>query len=136
MWLNLPSAFETVDAQEINTKLHRRLSMSDGGALVEDDDASLLELADDGTGRVASSLHDLDTLINDNLGVSLVVGGNKGRQKSDVDGEWPRRQLLALANFLTETLRFRPDQGSDDTQATSIGYSTGQLGCSYMLLTR
>lgn len=136
MWLDLPSAFETVNAQEIHTELHRRLSMLDGGALVEDDNTSLLELADDGTGRVASSLHDLDALVNDNLGVSLIVRGDKGRKKRDVDGEWPRRQLLALANLLTETLRLRPNQGSNDTQTTGVGHGTGEFSCPYMLLTR
>ena len=110
--------------------------MSDSGALVEDDDASLLELADDWTGRVASGLHDIDALINDNLGVSLIIRGDKGRQKRDVDGEWPRRQLLALANLLTESLRLGKDQGSNDTQATGVGHGTGQFGCAYMLSTR
>ena len=47
---DLPGALETVNAQEIDTKLHGGLGVPDGRTLVQDDAASLLELGDDGAG--------------------------------------------------------------------------------------
>lgn len=131
--VGLPGALEPVDAQEVNTKLHGGLGMPDSGALVQDDAAGLLQLGDDGTRRVTSRLNNLDSLINGNLGISLVVWRNKGREQGDVDAERLARQLPALADFLAEAFRIGPNQSRDNTQTTRVGHGARHLGSSDML---
>lgn len=130
---DLPSTFKAVNAQEIYAKLDSRLGMPDGGALVQHDNASLLEKGNDGAGRVASSLDNLDAFLDDDPGIASIVGRNKSRQQGDVDGERTRGQLPAFPDLLTEALGVGKDQSGNDAQATGVGHGARQLGVAHML---
>ena len=131
---DLPAALKPVNAQEIDTKLHGRLGVPDGGALVQHDAAGLLELGDDGARRVAGCLDDLDALVDDDLGIGVVVGGHKRREQRDVDTERLARHGPAPADLLAQPLRLGENERRDDTQAARVGHGTGHLGGSDMLV--
>jgi len=131
--IDLPSTLKSINAQEVHTELHGRLGMPNGGALVKDNDAGLLEFGDDRARRVASCLDDLDALIDDDLGICVIVGRDQSRKKSDVDGERSGGHLPALADFLTKTLRLGPDQSGKDAQTASVGHSARQFRISHVL---
>lgn len=109
--------------------------MPDRCALVEDNAAGLLELGNHRPGRVAGSLDDLDALVNDDLGVGLVIWGDESRQESDVDTEWLAGQLPALPDLLAEALGLWEDEGSNNAQAAGVGHSARHLSVSNMLAT-
>ena len=101
--------------------------MPDGGALVENDAPGLLQLGNDGAGRVASRLYDLDALVDDDLRVSLVIRRHQRGQQRDVYGEGLAGQFPALAYLLTQSLWLGPNQGRQDAQASRVGNRTCQL---------
>lgn len=84
---NMSSAFEAVNGQEVNAKLDRRLCVSDGGALVQDDSASSLELLDDWSRAVSRRLNNIDLLLDNNASVCGIVRGNHGREEGQVDAK-------------------------------------------------
>lgn len=117
---NLPSTLKAVNRQEINTHLDGTLGMSDGGALVKHNDASLLEGSNNGTRAVTSRLDNFDALINHNADVSRVVWRDHGRQEGQVDAEGLVGHSPALADLLPQALWRREDEGRNNAQATSI----------------
>ena len=76
--------------------------MSDGGALVEDDDTSGLQLLDDRARAVACRLDNVDALLDNDLGVRSIVWWDHGWEKCDVDTEWLARHLLRLPDLFSE----------------------------------
>lgn len=125
---NVAGAFETVNGEEVDTELNGALGMANSGALVEDGDAGLLQLRNDRSGGVSSGLDDLNALVDDGLGVSAVVGRNHGWEQSDVDTEGILGQLAAALDLFAEGGGRGKDEGSDDTETSSVGDSRGQLG--------
>lgn len=79
---DVAGAFEAVDRQEVNAEFDGGLGMSDRGALVQDDGVGLLELVDHGARVVSGGLDDLDSLVDDHLGVGAVVGGHERGEES------------------------------------------------------
>lgn len=110
---DVTGTLEAIDGEEINTQLHGGLGVADGGALVEDGDARLLELLDDGAGVVAGSLDDLDALIDDDLGVGTVVGGNHGGEEGQVDTEGVLGHFAASSDFLAQVFGGGLGEGSE-----------------------
>lgn len=125
---DVAGAFETVNGEEVDTELDGALGMANGGALVEDGDAGLLQLRNDRPGRVSGSLDNLDAFVDDSLGVSAVVGRNHGGEESDVDTEGVLGQLAAALNLFAEGGGRGKDEGGYDTQTASVGDSRGQFG--------
>lgn len=109
---DVAGALKSVNGEEIHTQLHGGLGMADGSALVEDDNAGLLELLDNGTGVVSSGLNDLDALVNDDLGVGTVVGRYHGREESQVDTEGVLGHFAASSDFLAQVFRGGLGEGS------------------------
>lgn len=118
---------EAVDAEEINTQFDGALGVADGGALVQDDDAGGLELADDGAGRVTGGLDDLDALVDDGLRVGRVVGRQHGGQQRQVDGEGVLGQGAAALDLGAEGLGGGEDEGRDDAQTAGVGDGRGEV---------
>lgn len=87
--------------------------MADGGALVEDGDAGLLELLDDGAWIVTGGLDDLNTLVDDDLGVCAVVGGDHGGEEGQVDAEGVLGHFAASADFLAQVFGGGLGEGSE-----------------------
>lgn len=111
---NVAGTLEAVNGQEVDAELNGALGMANGSALVEDNDAGLLQLLDDRAGRVACRLDNLDTLVNDGLGVGTVVRRDHGREESDVDGEGLLGKGAAPADFVAEGCGRREDEGRNN----------------------
>lgn len=76
--------------------------MADCRALVQDDDAGLLQLGDDGARVVTGGLDDLDFFVDDDLGVGGVVGGNDGGEEGQVHSEGVFGHGATSADFFAE----------------------------------
>lgn len=123
----MPCTLEAVNAEEVNAKLDGALSVTDSSALVQDSDAGLLQLRDDGTRRVARRLDDTNPLVNDSLRVGAVVGWYDGGQKRDVDGERFRGQCSAAADLVAESGGRREDEAGDDAETACVGDGGGEV---------
>lgn len=125
---NVAGALEAVDAEEVDAHLDGALGVADGGALVQDDNAGLLELGNDGARGVAGRLDNLDALIDDGLGVGAVVGGHHGGQEGNVDTEGVLGQGSAASDLLAQVVGRGEDEGGDDAEAASVGHGGGEVG--------
>lgn len=118
---DVSTALKTVDTEEVDAQLDGALSMANRGALVEDNDAGLLQLRYDRPGRVSCGLDDLDPLVDDGLSVCGVVRGHHGGKKGDVDTEGVLGEGAAALDLLAQFLGAGEDEGGDDTQASGVG---------------
>ena len=108
---DVPCALEAVDAEEVDAEFDGGDGVADGGALVQDDDAGLLEHFDDGPGGVAGGFDDLDAFVDHDLGVLGVRGCVHGGEEGDVDAEGERGHAFAFADFEAEVLGGRLGEG-------------------------
>lgn len=131
--IHLPGAFEAVDAEKVDAQLDGALGVPDGRALVENNDAGVLEHLDHGTRAVAGRLDDLDALLDDNTCVGCIVGWYECRQERNVDGEGVRRQPPAQANLGPQLLRRRKYQSRNDTQRARVRDRRGQCRSAHVL---
>lgn len=100
MLTNVPGTLKAINREEVDTQLHGRFGVADGGALVQNDDAGRLQLLDDGARIVSSSLDDLDSLIDNHLGVRTVVRRHEGGKEGQVDTEGVLGHFAASSNLL------------------------------------
>lgn len=119
--LDLPCALEAVDGQEVDAHLDSADGVADGSALVQDDDAGLLELGDDRAGAVAGRLDDLDALLDDGVSVGAVVRRDHGGQQRHVDSEGVLGHGAAPPDLLAQLVWGREDEGRDDAQPAGVG---------------
>ena len=98
----MAGALEAVNGHEIDAELGGRLCVPDGGALVEDDDTSSLELLNDRAGAVTCRLDNVDALLNDDPCVRSIVRWDHSWEEGDVDAEWLARQLPGLADLFSQ----------------------------------
>lgn len=110
---DMTGTLEAVDREEVHAELDGGLSVADGRALVQDDGAGLLQLGDDGARIVASSLDDLDSFIDDDLGVGTVVGGNHGGEEGQVHTEGVLGHGATSADFFAEVFGGWLGKGSE-----------------------
>ena len=89
--------------------------MADGRALVQHDDARVLELLNHGARGVARRLYDLDSLLDNHARVGSVVGGDESGEKRDVHGEGLRGQGAAAPDLGAEVLRSGEDERRDNS---------------------
>ena len=105
---DVPSAFESIDGQEVDPEFYSGLRVPDGGAFVDDDAAGVFELLDDRARGVSGGFDDADAGGDDGGGVgcvfgrvrdvgvvgerggwggTVVVGGDEGGEQGQVYGE-------------------------------------------------
>lgn len=125
---DVAGALEAVNGEEVDAELDGAQGVADGGALVQDNDAGLLELRDDGARRVTGRLDNLDALVDDGLRVGGVVGGHHGGQQRHVDGKGLLGEGSASADFVAQRSGRGEDEGCDDAEATGVGDGSGQVG--------
>lgn len=114
-------ALKPINAQKVNTKLDRALSMTNRRTLVQHRDTRGLELANDRAGRVSSRLDNLDALVDDGLGVGRVVGREEGREEGQVDAEGLVGEGAAALDLGAQGFGRGGDEGGDDAQAAAVG---------------
>lgn len=76
--------------------------MADCRALVQDDGAGLLQLGDHGSRVVTGGLDDLDSFVDDDLGVGGIVGGNDGGEEGQVHSKGVFGHGATSADFFAE----------------------------------
>lgn len=84
---DVAGALEAVDGEEVDAEGDGAPGVPDRGALVQDGAAGGLELPDHGAGGVAGRFDDADPLVDDGLGVAVVVGGDEGGEEGQVHAE-------------------------------------------------
>lgn len=99
---DVAGTLEAVNGKEVHAELDGGLGVADCRALVQDDGAGLLQLGDDGAGVVTGGLDDLDSFVDDYLGVGAVVGGNHGGEEGQVYSEGVFGHGAASADFFAE----------------------------------
>lgn len=114
-------AFETVDAEKVDAELNGTLGVADSSALVENGDARLLELLDDGAGRVTRRLDNVDALVDDGLRIGAVVRRHHGGEERDVDAKGVFGESAASADLVAESSGRGEDEGGDYAQAACVG---------------
>lgn len=144
VFTDVTSALEAVNREEVDTHLLGGQSVADSCALVEDGDSGGLELLDDLTGRVSSSFDwdmlgiygvrcgdaghtNLDALVNDDLGIGIVVRRNHGREEGKVHAKRLFGHGAAAADFLAEILSARLSERGEKTKTAGVGNSGGEL---------
>lgn len=131
--MDLPCAFESIYGEEIDTELDSALCVPDRGAFVEDNGASLLQLGNNRTRAVTSGLDYLDALVDDDLGVGGIVWWYKSRQQCDIDAKGVFGHVSTPPNFISQILGCRLGESCEDTQASRVRNSSGQLSISNVL---
>jgi hypothetical protein len=128
-----PGTLEPVYGEKIDPQLYRALRMPDGSTFVQDNDPRSLQLRNDWPGAVPGGLNNLYTLVNDDLGVSTVVGRVQGWQQCDVHTKWVLGHGPSLLDFLPQVFWGWLGKGSEDPESARIGHSRGQFRISNML---
>ena len=124
---DVAGALEAVDAEKIDAQADGALGVADAGALVQDGDAGLFELLDDGAGGVTRSLDNVDPLVDDGLGVGAVVRRDESRQKGDIDGKGTVGEGAAAADLVAQGSGRGENEGGDDAQAAGVGDGRGEV---------
>ena len=124
---DMAGALEAVDAEEIDAELDGALGVLDARALVQDDDASGLELLNHGSRRVACRLDNLDALIDDGLGKGAVVWWHERGEEGDVDAKGALGEGPAALNLLAQVIGSWVDEGGNDAEATCVTNSGGEF---------
>lgn len=99
---DVAGTLKAIDGKEVHAELDGGLCMADCCALVQDNGASLLQLGDDGAWVVTGGLDDLDTFVDDDLGVGGIVGGNDGGKEGQVHSEGVFGHGPTSADFFAE----------------------------------
>lgn len=113
VFTNVTGTLESVDGEEVHTKLHGRLGVPNGRALVQNDDTGLLQLSDHRSWVVSGGLDDLDSFINDDLRVGSVVGGDHGWEEGQVHAEGVLGHGATSADFFAKVFGGRLGEGSE-----------------------
>lgn len=79
---------------------------------------------------VASSLDDLDALLDNDIAILGIGGRGHGWEQSQVDTEGLVSHGAAAANLVTEMLRSGLRQSSQDSETAGIGHGRSKLGSS------
>jgi hypothetical protein len=113
---------------------HRRAAQALGlqgvahrGALVDHLDAVLIEQRHEGFRAAPGGFHDLDTGVDDHLGVLFVRHRLDGRQQRQVDAERLVGHFLAAGDLLGEIFRRGLGQPGDDAQRAGVGHRRRQF---------
>ena len=130
--------FKAVDGQEVHAQLDGGLGVSDRGALVQNDNAGLLQLLDYRTRVVAGGFDDLDTFLDNHLGVCGVVGRVEGGEEGQVDAEGVLGHGAASSDFLAQIFGGGLSEGSqlDSDIRISIQYDHQAFNVAFKPATR
>lgn len=97
-------ALEAVDGEEVDADLLGGLGVTDARALVDDSQAVLLEVLDDGDrSGTTSRLGNLDPFLDDDLGVLVVRRGRDRGQEGEVDAAACGRRFGSAAALKVKT---------------------------------
>lgn len=127
---DMASTLESINTQEVDTKLNSTLCMPYGRALVQDDAwwTRSLELLDHWAWTIACRLNYAYTLFDHNPRVGRVVWWVQGGKKSNVYAERFLSHSLAASDFLSQVFRRRLcescELGRSDLRRTVEGIRT------------
>ena len=115
VFADVTGALEPVNGEKVDAQLLSGKGMSDGGALVDDENARRFELLDYGAGGIPGGLDDLDALVDHNLRVGIVIRRDHGREEGDIHPEGVGGHLAASPDLLAEVFRGGLREGGEDS---------------------
>ena len=121
MLSDMSRTLDAINAQKVDTQLLSRQRMPHSRALVKDKAVGGLKFPDNGTGVVASSLDDLNTLVDDHLRKGVVVRGDDGWEQGDVDAKRLLGHRTGTLDLLAEGLGGGLGECREETESTSVG---------------
>ena len=125
----VPSAFETIDRNDVAARTFGRQRVAHRGALMQDRDAMRLQHLPDLAHRLrAGGFNNLDPAIDDRLRICLVIGRIDRRKDGHVHTEWLVGHRAAAFDLGAQRRGRRLGQSGQYAKTAGIRYRTREFG--------